>query len=94
MQLNSTHDMKTVEIESTPKTYDYDTLISFVQMVAIAVNSKNESELRELMSSVPHISFIPRYFAWGFGREHFLVKQRVTPNSDELNEGRILIVKF
>lgn len=30
--------MKTVEIKSTPKTYDYDTLISFVQMVAIAVN--------------------------------------------------------
>ena len=94
MQLNSTHDMKTVEIESTPKTYDYDTLISFVQMVAIAVNSKNESELRELMSSVPHISFIPRYFAWGFGGEHFWVKQRIAPKSDELNEDRILIVKF
>lgn len=86
--------MKTVEIENTPKTYDYDMLISFVQMVTIAVNVQDESELRDLMSSVHHTSFIPRYFAWGFGQNHFWVKQRVTPKSDELNEDRILIVKF
>lgn len=86
--------MKTVEIESTPKTYDYDTLLSFVQMVTVAVNAKDRDELRELMSSVHNISFIPKYFAWGFEMEHFWLKQRVTPNSDELNEERILIVKF
>lgn len=83
-----------VTIENTITTYDYDTLLSFAQLIQASVNSKNEDELRDIIKSMPYISLAQYYFEWGFGKHHFWVKQRKAPHSKELKENRILIVTF
>lgn len=83
-----------VTIEKIITTCDYDTLLSFVQLIHIGTSCTTETELRDTVKSLPYISFADNYFAWGFGQKHFWVKQRKAPKSEELNDERILIVNF
>lgn len=83
-----------VTIESMIDTCNNDTLLSFAQLIHIGIHCTNETELRDTVKSLPYISFAHHYFAWGFGSNHFWVKQRKTPKSIELKDNRILIITF
>lgn len=75
-------------------TYDYDTLLSFAQIINTALNAKTEDELRESVRYLPHITIAHLHFKWGVGKHHFWLSQRKELRSEELLAERILIVKF
>ena len=70
------------------------TATAFVRIVNAVLCSKNEEALRKILKIYTEKNHIDRYFKWGFGSSHFWVHQLIEPNSDQVLDGRVLLVRF
>ena len=70
------------------------TAAAFVRIVNAVLCSNNEEDLREILKIYTEKNHIDRHFKWGFGSSHFWVHQLIEPNSDQVLDGRVLLVRF
>ena len=86
--------MKTIEIENKVEIWDNDVAVAFIQLMNTTTNAQSKEELEQMMKLVPHITSADLFFVWGFGTNHWWLKQRKERRSDELLDKRIMIVRF
>lgn len=86
--------MKTVEIENTVQIYNEATAVAYAQIINTIVWCNTRDELHERMNTIKQILTVHLHFEWGFGANHFWLKQRKELRSEELLDERILIVTF
>ena len=70
------------------------TAAAFVRIVNAVLCSKNGEALRKILKIYTEKNHIDHYFKWGFGSSHFWVHQIIEPNSNQIIDGRVLLVRF
>ena len=65
-----------------------------LELVNRIICAGNERSLRETITDYADNSDLDRHFVYGYGRNHFWLKQRKITDPDMTYDYRILIVKF
>ena len=66
-------------------------LIDLINTITLA---NDEKELREVIDHFHKNTSLKGMFAYGFGKHHFWLKQRMASDPSKLMEHRILVVEF
>ena len=66
----------------------------FINLVNAIVLAKDEKELREVVEHFHKNTSLKGMFAYGYGKHHFWLKQRMASDPSKLMEYRILVVEF
>ena len=66
-------------------------LIDLINTITLA---NDEKELREVIDHFHKNTSLKGMFAYGFGKHHFWLKQRMVSDPSKLMEHRILVVEF
>ena len=76
-----------VRIESVVNVWDDQIPMLLISLVNTAVFARNGSEFSENTD-------LDKFFAYGYGRNHFWLKQRLVSDTSKHMENRLLIVEF
>lgn len=83
-----------VKIESLINVW-YDQIPSlFISLVNAITLASDEKELREVVEYFHKNTSLKGMFAYGYGKHHFWLKQRMASDPSKLMEHRILVVEF
>ena len=66
----------------------------FINLVNAIVLARDEKELREVVEHFHKHTILKGMFAYGYGKHHFWLKQRMASDPSKLMEHRILVVEF
>ena len=64
------------------------------QIPTLFINLVNAIELREVVEHFHKHTSLKGMFAYGYGKHHFWLKQRMASDPSKLMEYRILVVEF
>ena len=64
------------------------------QIPTLFINLVNAIELREVVEHLHKHTSLKGMFAYGYGKHHFWLKQRMASDPSKLMEHRILVVEF
>ena len=66
----------------------------FIDLINTITLANDEKELREVIDHFHKHTSLKGMFAYGFGKHHFWLKQRMVSDPSKLMEHRILVVEF
>ena len=81
-----------VRIESVVNVWDDQMLL--ISLVNTAVFARNGSEFKTAIRQLSENTDLDKFFAYGYGRNHFWLKQRLVSDTSKHMENRLLIVEF
>ena len=65
-----------------------------INLVNTAVFARKESEFKTAIQQLSENTDFDKFFAYGYGRNHFWLKQRLASDAGKHMENRLLIVEF
>jgi len=65
-----------------------------INLVNTAVFARKESEFKTAIRQLSENTDFDKFFAYGYGRNHFWLKQRLVSDASKHMENRLLIVEF
>ena len=83
-----------VRIESVVNVWDEQIPMLLINLVNTAVFTRNESEFRTAIRQLSENTDLDKFFAYGYGHNHFWLKQRLVSDTSKHMENRLLIVEF
>lgn len=83
-----------VRIESMVSVWDDQILMLLINLVNTAVFARNGSEFKTAIRQLSESTDFDKFFAYGYGRNHFWLKQRLVSDTSKHMENRLLIVEF
>ncbi len=84
-----------VTIESIVSLIDKEaTAMAFTRILNTVLLARTEDELRKSLKKQAENNNIDYYFAWGFGSSHFWLKQRLSCQSGQIFDTRVLMARF
>lgn len=83
-----------VKIESILFLWDETIQSLYLNLVNTLVLTRNEEELRRTIAIMSGKTEMEAFFAYGYGKGHFWLRQRVTRHSQHCHNERLLIVEF
>ena len=83
-----------VRIESMVSVWDDQIPMLLINLVNTAVFARNGSEFKTAIRQLSENTDFDKFFAYGYGRNHFWLKQRLVSDASKHMENRLLIVEF
>lgn len=83
-----------VTFETLVSVWDDQIPLLLINLVNTAVFARNESEFKTAIRQLSESTDFDRFFAYGYGRSHFWLKQRLASDAGKHMENRLLIVEF
>lgn len=83
-----------VRFENFVSVWDDQIPMLLINLVNTAVSARNEGEFKTAVQQLSENTDFDKFFAYGYGRSHFWLKQRYMTNADGVLPGRIAIVAF
>ena len=83
-----------VRIESMVSVWDDQIPMLLINLVNTAVFARNGSEFKTAIRQLSENTDFDKFFAYGYGRNHFWLKQRLASDASKHMESRLLIVEF
>ena len=83
-----------VRIESVVNVWDDQIPMLLINLVNTAVFARNGSEFKTAIRQLSENTDFDKFFAYGYGRNHFWLKQRLVSDTSKHMENRLLIVEF
>lgn len=83
-----------VRIESMVNVWDDQIPMLLINLVNTAVFARDGSEFKTAIRQLSKSTDLDKYFSYGYGRNHFWLKQRLVSDTSKHMENRLLIVEF
>ena len=83
-----------VRIESMVNVWDDQIPMLLINLVNTAVFARNGSEFKTAIRQMSQNTDLDKFFAYGYGRKNFSLKQRLVSDTSKHMENRLLIVEF
>lgn len=83
-----------VRIERMVNVWDDQIPMLLINLVNTAVFARDGSEFKTAIRQLSESTDLDKYFSYGYGRNHFWLKQRLVSDTSKHMENRLLIVEF
>ena len=83
-----------VRIESMVSVWDDQIPMLLINLVNTAVFARDGSEFKTAIRQLSESTDFDKFFVYGYGRNHFWLKQRLVSDTSKHMENRLLIVEF
>lgn len=83
-----------VRFESMVSVWDDQIPMLLINLVNTAVFARDGSEFKTAIRQLSENTDLDKFFAYGYGRNHFWLKQRLVSDTSKHMDNRLLIVEF
>lgn len=83
-----------VTFETLVSVWDDQIPMLLINLVNTAVFARNGSEFKTAIRQLSESTDFDKFFAYGYGRNHFWLKQRLASDASKHMENRLLIVEI
>ncbi len=83
-----------VKFETLVSVWDDQIPMLLINLVNTAVFARNVGEFKTAIRQMSESTDFDKFFAYGYGRSHFWLKQRLASDTGKHTENRLLIVEF
>ena len=83
-----------VTFETLVSVWDDQIPMLLINLVNTAVFARNGSEFKTAIRQLSESTDFDKFFAYGYGHNHFWLKQRLASDASRHMENRLLIVEF
>lgn len=83
-----------VRIESMVSVWGDQIPMLLINLVNTAVFARDGSEFKTAIRQLSENTDLDKFFVYGYGRNHFWLKQRLVSDTSKHMENRLLIVEF
>lgn len=80
--------------ESMVSVWDDQIPMLLINLVNTAVFARDGSEFKTAIRQLSENTDLDKFFAYGYGRNHFWLKQRLVSDTSKHMDNRLLIVEF